>query len=183
MPKDISDVKDFFARECVPRYVEGHGVWGEASEHHAVEWWLDQAIQETADNLFYLRQVQLRLAPQEGRLRVYIAGPYRSLGGNRHEVVEHILTARDAMAALLRMGHTPFCPHTMTAHFEVEYPDLADDDYLRVGLEWLRLCHSVLVLPGWEHSAGTLAEIAEAERLRLPVWYSMDEVPRIAAMA
>jgi hypothetical protein len=35
----------------------------------------------------------------------------------------------------------------------------------------MRRCDLVVVVPGWETSGGTLKEIAEAERLGIPVFY------------
>jgi hypothetical protein len=32
------------------------------------------------------------------------------------------------------------------------------------------------VIPGWENSKGTIAEIARAKELKIPVFYSFDEL-------
>jgi hypothetical protein len=34
----------------------------------------------------------------------------------------------------------------------------------------------MILVPGWENSKGTLAEIARAEELDIPVYYSMEEL-------
>jgi len=112
-------------------------------------------------------------------LRIYIAGPYRAT--TPEEVDANIRVARDAMAELLRMGHIPFCPHSMTAAFERDYPDIPDQAYLQTDLDWLRVCHAILLLPRWDKSAGTTAEVDEAERRGLIVYMSLAEVPPVRA--
>ena len=49
---------------------------------------------------------------------------------------------------------------------DMEYKDYADP-----GLVWLSVCDEIDVLPGWEDSKGTLAEIARAKELNIPVIY------------
>ena len=112
-----------------------------------------------------------------GPLRIYIAGPYRA--STASEVDANINRARDAMAQLLRMGHTPFCPHSMTARFERDYPDIPDDVYLTTDIEWLGCCDAVLRLPGWENSSGTRAELREAATMGHTIYTSIERVPMI----
>ena len=109
-------------------------------------------------------------------LRVYIAGPYTA--STPTGVDRNILVAREAMAALLRRGHTPFCPHAMTARFERDFADIGEEEYLRIDLEWLDLCDAILLLPGWETSNGTLGEIERAQMLGLKICYGLDELSR-----
>ena len=107
--------------------------------------------------------------------RIYIAGPYSSDSTFGQQA--NIDAARGAAIALYRMGHTPFCPHTMTAWFDRLAPDIPGEVYLRTGIEWLRLCEAVLMLPGWEQSAGSRAEYAEARERGLWVYVSIEEIP------
>ena len=50
------------------------------------------------------------------------------------------------------------------------------------GVTLLRRSDAVVLCPGWEASSGTLAEIAEAERLLIPVYISADELPEAPAV-
>lgn len=43
-------------------------------------------------------------------------------------------------------------------------------------MAWLRKSDAVFVLPGWMESAGTLAEIKEANRLGIPVFFEIDDL-------
>ena len=85
-------------------------------------------------------------------------------------VEANIKQARDVAAELFRAGHMPFCPHTMTAHFEAHFPDIPDSVYLRSGLEWLTQCEAVVFLPGWEDSEGSQVEKTYATYLGLPCY-------------
>ena len=174
-PADVADMDAFYRSRVRPRYEQGAFAYGNAHSHHSPLWWAGQASEEVADNLFYIRQVLRHLAPRDGRPRVYVAGPYRA--DTPEQVNAHILQARDAAAALYRLGYSPFTPHSMTARFERDYPDLPDELYLETLLDWLPFCHAILLLPGWESSTGTLAEHKRATELDLHVFWSLEETP------
>ena len=108
-------------------------------------------------------------------MRIYIAGPYSADTSEQKRL--NILRARNACADLYRKGHTPFCPHTMTAWFDYNYPDIPKSRYLETDLEWLGLCDAVLLLPGWEGSEGAQEERLYAIVSEIYTFYSLDEVP------
>ena len=96
---------------------------------------------------------------------VYIAGKYRA--PTPWGVEQNIQAAREVASKVVAAGYMPLCPHTNTAHME----GLADDAFFLAGtLELLRRCDAVLLVPGWETSAGARAEVMEANRLGLPVF-------------
>lgn len=106
-------------------------------------------------------------------MRVYIAGPYTA--DTPEKVERNIESARHALTELLKVGATPFCPHTHTANMEgVE--GLSYQDFMRIGLEWLAQCEAMLLLTGWQSSRGTLIELEEAHRLRIPVYSELENV-------
>ena len=90
---------------------------------------------------------------------VYIAGPYRAEGPEA--VAANVARARDVAAKLLREGYQVICPHTMTHEME-HYPGLDDQAFLRNGLEQLRVCDAVVMLPGWHDSEGSVREYEAA---------------------
>ena len=61
-------------------------------------------------------------------------------------------------------------------HHRIKLVEDGSDDLQTIGLrlagtlELMRRCDAVVVIPGWEHSTGTKAEIDEAMRLEIPVF-------------
>ena len=96
---------------------------------------------------------------------VYIAGPFR--GATPWDVEQNVRRAEALALEVARMGAMPLCPHANTRHFDGQ---LTAEFWLEGTLELLRRCDAVLLVPGWETSSGTKAEVAEAERLGSPVF-------------
>lgn len=107
--------------------------------------------------------------------RIYIAGPYTA--DSEEQKQANIKQARDAGAELYRKGWAPFIPHSMTADFEIEYPDISYEVYIETDTEWLHLCNAILMLPGSASSKGAVSELAEAIRWGLVEYYSLEDVP------
>ena len=97
-------------------------------------------------------------------MKVYVAGPYTPHDGREETRLDNVRRASEVAQRLLKAGHTPFCPHTMTAGWE---ETCGYDDFLRLGLEWLATCDAILLLPGWEQSKGARREYEEAVTLGL----------------
>jgi len=101
----------------------------------------------------------------------YIAGPYRA---KTTELVEqNIKVARYHGLDLVQLGIMPLIPHCNTALME----DLNTPEYFLEGtMELMRRCDAVYVIPNYQSSQGTLGEIAEAQRLGKPVFYSLQDL-------
>jgi len=106
-------------------------------------------------------------------MKVYVAGPYTPHDGREETRLENVRRASEVAQQLLRAGHIPFCPHTMTAGWEAT---CGYDDFLRLGFEWLADCDAILLLPGWETSRGAILEKAEADRLGIPAYVWEDAI-------
>lgn len=112
---------------------------------------------------------------------VYIAGPYTAktfLG-----IDQNIADARIAAANLASAGIGFLCPHLNSAHFEVITPEVPPEFWYEMTMEMLRRADGVWALPGWSFSKGTKAEIAEASKLGLPLFYTQDAVIEWAHVA
>ena len=111
---------------------------------------------------------------KETSLVVYVAGRYRDSTAWRIE--ENINMAKSITLQLLKAGHTPICPHTMYAHFDGECDD---EVFLQAGLRLLHFCQAVVLVPGWEVSKGTQAEVSYARRLGLPICMGVDALDEV----
>jgi hypothetical protein len=108
------------------------------------------------------------------RKRVYIASPYTAPDpcANTHNAMKVWDQLWDA-------GVCPFCPHW--THFQHTFAPRPYGDWLAFDLEWLRVCHAVLRLPG--DSSGADKEVGEAIDLGIPVFFGVGEVVRWAGGA
>ena len=103
---------------------------------------------------------------------LYISGPYSA--GNGRTVAENIAVARAHAVSAAWKGWHPLTPHLNTAHFEIDCPVISNDDWIEGDLAILRLLPranaAVLMLPGWELSAGARLERDWAIHLNLEVF-------------
>jgi hypothetical protein len=109
------------------------------------------------------------------RMKVYVAGPYSS--DNVLGVLSNIRKGNRWAYQLLHQGFAPFSPW-LDYHFVLEdhTNDLTVQDFYEYSMEWLRVSQAVFVQGNWQQSKGTLAEIAEAERLNIPVFYDITKL-------
>lgn len=99
-------------------------------------------------------------------MRVYIAGPYTT-----PDPVENTRKAIVAGEDVRAHGHLPFVPHlNLLWHFIFAHEPAY---WLLMDLGWLALCEALIRLPGV--SPGADREEAEAHRLGIPVYYSVEE--------
>ncbi|KAB0549761.1 DUF1937 family protein [Pseudomonas argentinensis] len=98
---------------------------------------------------------------------IYVAGPYR--GPDRAAIVRNIAGARAVAIHAAEQGWFPVCPHLNTAHMEEDLP-FPDDYWLAGTMLLMEQCAAVVLVPGWQNSTGTLAEVARAKQLGIPVF-------------
>lgn len=111
------------------------------------------------------------------RLRVYVAGPYSA--DNVLGVLQNIGRGEWHANSLFQQGFAPFCPWHDKGYAEGLWDTaLSVDDFREHSLAWLEASQAVFVIPGWEESNGTKAEIARAEQLGIPVFYEKDDLYR-----
>ena len=110
------------------------------------------------------------------RPRVYVAGAYSA--DNVMEVLDNIRKGNRLGLEVLMTGFAPFVPwldNQLVLQLRGNEKVTIDDMYA-YSLAWLEVSDVVLVVPGWEHSRGTRAEIARAIDLGLPVWYNIKDL-------
>lgn len=111
-------------------------------------------------------------------LVVYIAGPYRA--STPFLVEQNIRRAEAMMLLVVGMGLVPLCPHTMTRFIDGTG---TDEYWLNTTLELMRRCDAVLLCEDWQHSSGTLGELAEARALGMPIYENLHELAAAVAAA
>lgn len=97
---------------------------------------------------------------------IYIAGPYRA--STKLGIIINILKARKVAKKYWALGYTVITPHCNSALMDGCAPDAV---FLRGGLKLLECAKLMVVLPGWEKSQGTLAEIEYAKEHSIPIIY------------
>lgn len=95
-------------------------------------------------------------------MRAYLAGPMRTVGPPDYNKQAF----KDAEQVLISLGYTVFNPSDVEGEFTLEDNRRA----MNVELSWIcKFADVVIVLPGWENSLGTAAEIATARAIGIPV--------------
>ena len=92
---------------------------------------------------------------------VYIAGQYAG------DTETNINNAQDVATAARACGAAAIVPHVLSHGVE---DTMTEEQWMQHYIAVLGRCDAVIVLPGYESSAGTLREIASAEALAIPVY-------------
>ena len=108
----------------------------------------------------------------ERKTRVYIAGKLNDDAvGYLHNVHKMMETAEACRLA----GFSVFIPAIdLLCGIKHGYTDY--HDYFDNGQPWLMASDAVLLVPGWETSKGTAAEIETAKKLGIPVFAELSEL-------
>lgn len=109
------------------------------------------------------------------RMKVYVAGPYSS--DNVLGVLSNIRKGNRWAYQLLQQGFAPFSPW-LDYHFVLEdhTNDLSVQDFYEYSMEWLRASEAVFVQGDWRNSKGTVAEVEEAQKLNIPVFFDLSKL-------
>lgn len=99
--------------------------------------------------------------------RVYVAGPY-----TKGDVAVNVRGAILAASELYDAGLMPYVPHL--SHYWHTVAPRPYGDWLRLDMEWLRVCDVLLRLPG--ESSGADKEVCEAVRLGIPCFEHLGEL-------
>jgi len=110
------------------------------------------------------------MAEWRDRIPIYVAGAYSD-----NDVIPILDNMRRGMQwcyKIVKAGpFAPWCPW-MDYHYSLIGP-MTKTEYYEIGLAWLRKSEGIYVIPDWEDSVGTRAEIDEAKYLAMPVMFDM----------
>ena len=108
-------------------------------------------------------------------IRVYVAGPYSS--DNVLGVLNNMRIGMRKCTEVFLKGYAPFCPWLDYQYTLMLRGDeaLSVPDYYGYSMAWLEVSQAVLLLPGYEKSKGTLAEIKRAEEIGIPIFEPDEE--------
>ena len=102
---------------------------------------------------------------------LFIVGPFRA--STPWGVEQNIRRAEAVAFNVWMSGNAAICPHTNTRYFDKS----ADDDlWLEGAKAILARCDGVVTVEGWEASEGSLAEVALARTLGMPVYRGVLEI-------
>lgn len=95
---------------------------------------------------------------------IYLAGPLSAL--TERERQANLKYAIDAAFKLRRLGFAVISPHEQgfCGPHALSY-----EGWMKHGLNLLKLCNAIYLLPGWEASPGTLRELRVAQILGIEV--------------
>lgn len=99
--------------------------------------------------------------------KVYIASPY-----TKGDIAVNVRRQIDCADELMDLGFAPFLP--LLAHFQHLIHPRDYEDWTEIDLEWVKSCDALLRLSG--ESEGADREVALAEKLKIPVFYNIDEL-------
>jgi len=108
--------------------------------------------------------------------RIYVAGPIQA--GTEVEYLANIRKGQRASLELMLAGYAVFSPFIDGQLFL----QLREDEELTIemikeySVAWMEVSDAVLVLSNYGKSKGTIAEIARAEQLGIPVYYNFEEL-------
>ncbi len=111
--------------------------------------------------------------PSHAQTLIYICGRYSA--PDRAGVQRNIDRAIDLAVDVARLGAMPVCPHSNTG--DERFEQAQDYDFWIAGtMALMRACSALILVPGWESSSGARGEVAEAQRLGLPVFTSLEQL-------
>ncbi len=115
-------------------------------------------------------------------LMIYVAG--KLTGETLDDTEKYAQLAEEHALKVFQLGHNPITPHSMYRTWrekERAEPDFRNRIIHVLNLAMLRKCDAISVVPGWETSIGTKIEIAYMNRLQRPVYFSLDDIPKVVS--
>lgn len=108
-------------------------------------------------------------------IKVYVAGAYSA--DNVLDVLKNIGRGEHLATELFLMGFAPFVPwHDKDFIIKKPEAEYTVSMFYEYSMAWLEVCDVLILVPGWEDSKGTKAEIDRATELGIPICASIEEL-------
>ncbi len=112
--------------------------------------------------------------------KVYVAGCLTPRGKwSSNPAVDYLINAKKMIqvaVAILKAGYTPFCPALDMLYFLAQDGnDITEEMIKEYSLRWLEACDDLVLVEGWEGSAGTKVEIDHANKHGVRVFESLKD--------
>lgn len=109
---------------------------------------------------------------------IYLAGPLTQI--NNKSVQDNVSSAKAIALELWKLGYTVISPHAnCDLPMALAQEELEPSYWLNKDLEIISRCDALVVLPDWELSLGTNAEINYAKERDIPITF-YPELPEIS---
>ena len=113
--------------------------------------------------------------------KIYIAGAYSA--NNVIDVLKNIGRGEQYAAEIFRAGYAPFTPwHDKDFVIKNWTHNFTVKEFYDYSIEWLKVSDGLFIVPNisglmdWEDSKGTLREIAIADEIGIPIFYSLEDL-------
>ncbi|HEW91205.1 MAG TPA: DUF4406 domain-containing protein [Thermotogaceae bacterium] len=102
---------------------------------------------------------------------VFISGPYKA--DTNWQIERNIRNAEIASLMVWKLGAVPICVHTMNRHF---FGEIDEERVINGCMDIIMRCDAILMLSGWEESAGSYMEYNFAMKNNVTVFTRIDEL-------
>jgi hypothetical protein len=112
---------------------------------------------------------------------VYVAGSITPLDKNQHpqiEFLENVKSGIEACVDLMFLGFAPICTFFDFLYWlsSSRHRYLSIEMIHEVSTTLLSRCQALLILPGSEKSVGVKKEIKAANKFKIPIFYSIEDL-------
>lgn len=111
---------------------------------------------------------------------IYIAGPFA--GATSSAIRENCYEAVDVAVQVAQLGGYPVLSHALGMHC-MDGAGQSDAWWYQATLDQMLRCDAVLMMPNWRRSHGAVCEHDEAERCKIPIYYSVAELAWLKSYA
>jgi hypothetical protein len=111
-----------------------------------------------------------------GMKRIYVAGAYSA--NNVITVLDNMRKGMRLSTEVMLAGFAPFSPW-LDYHFQLMLrgdEKLTVKQYYEYSKAWLEVSDGMILVPGYENSVGTMGEIELANKIDIPIFFTLEQM-------